>query len=90
MPQKLPSIFKTARHQRFHLSPRYYDPVREDIQRREKNIKRQHEAGNENKEGPDLIQGSFKRYTSKTNSQSTLIRLIIIFLLLVAVLILFY
>ena len=32
-------IFKTATHQRFHIEPRYYDPVKEDIQNRTARIK---------------------------------------------------
>lgn len=35
---KFPSVFKIPRHQRFHIEPRYYDPVKEEIQDREKRI----------------------------------------------------
>ena len=91
MAQKFSSIFKTASHQRFEIRPRYYDPVKEDIERREAKLKKQLEAGVYDRiDVPDHIQGSFKRYSSKTNSMSTLIRLIILLLLMVAVLILLY
>lgn len=38
---KLPSIIKTPRHQRFHIEPRYYDPVKEEIEQRTAQIKRE-------------------------------------------------
>lgn len=36
---KLPSLFKTPRYQRFHVTPRYYDPVKEEIDARTSRIK---------------------------------------------------
>lgn len=38
---KLPSIIKTPRHQRFHIEPRYYDPVKEEIEQRTAQIKKE-------------------------------------------------
>ena len=32
---KFPSLIKIPRHQRFHLKPRYYDPIKEDVENRE-------------------------------------------------------
>ena len=31
---KIPSIMRIAKHKRFHFEPRYYDPVKEDIENR--------------------------------------------------------
>ncbi len=31
---KLPSILRVPKHQRFRFEPRYYDPVKEDIEQR--------------------------------------------------------
>lgn len=36
---KFPSLFRTPTNKRFHFEPRYYDPVKEEIQRREARIK---------------------------------------------------
>ncbi|MEX2594510.1 MAG: hypothetical protein WD426_17200 [Anditalea sp.] len=41
---KLPSIIKIARPQRFSIKPRHYDPIKEDIEQRTANIKKQMEA----------------------------------------------
>ena len=30
---KLPGLMSKAKYQRFHIEPRYYDPVKEDIGR---------------------------------------------------------
>ena len=38
---KLPSIFKTASHQRFSIKPRYYDPIKEEIEERTSRIKKE-------------------------------------------------
>jgi hypothetical protein len=38
---KFPSIFKTASHQRFAIKPRYYDPIKEEIEERTSRIKRE-------------------------------------------------
>ena len=38
---KLPSIFKTASHQRFAIKPRYYDPIKEEIEERTSRIKKE-------------------------------------------------
>ena len=36
---KLPSLFRTPKPQQFHVAPRYYDPIKEDIQERTSRIK---------------------------------------------------
>ena len=36
---KLPTIFRTASHQRFSIKPRYYDPIKEEIEERTARIK---------------------------------------------------
>ncbi|WPR74850.1 hypothetical protein [Algoriphagus sp. NG3] len=41
---KFPSIFRTAAPMRFDIKPRYYDPVREEIEHRTSQIKRDLEA----------------------------------------------
>ena len=41
---KFPSIFRTASPSRFDIKPRYYDPVKEELDQRESRIKKQLEA----------------------------------------------
>ena len=36
---KLPGLFKKPRYQRFHVEPRYYDPIKEDIENRTSRIR---------------------------------------------------
>lgn len=41
---KFPSIFRTAKPMRFDIKPRYYDPVKEEIDQRTEKIKRELQA----------------------------------------------
>ncbi|PZX58409.1 hypothetical protein LV84_01617 [Algoriphagus ratkowskyi] len=41
---KFPSVFRTAAPMRFDIKPRYYDPVREEIEQRTSQIKKDLEA----------------------------------------------
>jgi hypothetical protein len=41
---KFPSIFRTAKPMRFDIKPRYYDPVKEEINQRTAKIKRELQA----------------------------------------------
>ncbi|EOZ92290.1 hypothetical protein A33Q_4383 [Indibacter alkaliphilus LW1] len=41
---KFPSIFRTAKPMRFDIKPRYYDPVKEEINHRTEKIKRELQA----------------------------------------------
>ncbi|HET8860666.1 hypothetical protein [Marivirga sp.] len=38
---KIPSIFRLPGHQRFEIKPRYYDPVKEDIEKRTDRIRKE-------------------------------------------------
>lgn len=35
---KFPSLIKIPRHQRFHITPRHYDPIKEEVENRERLI----------------------------------------------------
>jgi len=67
---KFPSIFRTAAPMRFDIKPRYYDPVREEIEQRTSKIKHELEAeglidpnGENNFQGfGSGIRGSFAQY----------------------------
>lgn len=41
---KFPSIFRTANPSRFDIKPRYYDPVKEELEQRTSRIKKELEA----------------------------------------------
>ena len=65
---KFPSLFRTPGHQRFNVTPRYYDPVKEDLDARTSQIKAEMaaEKGEEidaeySKMSGSRISGSFAR-----------------------------
>ena len=80
-------FFKTASYQRFKIVPRYYDPVKEDIEQRTERIKA--EMGLSEKQIDigyrSQIAGSFKKNSKHAPKQGgysvAVIRLIIMFVL---------
>lgn len=82
---KLPSIIKTPRHQRFHVEPRYYDPVREEIEQRTAQIKKELELERDderlNGEASSRIRGAFQ--TKRARAKGVNIMQGVILLLLV-------
>lgn len=83
---KIPSLFKTPRNQKFGIVPRYYDPIKEEIDQRTSLIKREM---NMEKNGTPLekrhidsrIAGSFKYRRPKGVSAAGLMQMVIIMLL---------
>jgi hypothetical protein len=75
---KLPSIIKIPTYQRFKFEPRFYDPIKDEIDGRRKRIKRQIEG--EKKRGTfsssSRIEGAFARRVPHEGNSSFL-RLII-------------
>jgi hypothetical protein len=68
---KLPSIFKTASYQRFEIKPRYYDPIKEEIEARTAQIKMELEREGEIEQSSDsqsprrpMMKGSFTTFRS--------------------------
>lgn len=68
---KFPAIFKTSSHQRFGIKPRYYDPIKEEIDERTSRIIKELEAEGLLEEGENdllgelrstAIKGSFSAY----------------------------
>lgn len=68
---KFPSIFRTATPMRFDIKPRYYDPIREELEERTSRIKKELEEEGLMEEGDDNdrsrlygggIRGSFSQY----------------------------
>jgi len=73
---KFPSIFRLPKHQRFHYQPRFYDPVKEDIENRRKFYAKKYDQNDI--EYKSSISGTFKRKRTNVKSLSTsLIQLII-------------
>lgn len=77
---KFPSIFKTSSPQRFGIQPRYYDPVKEEIEERTSRIKKELEAegllsgeDGHNPEGHGAsIRGSFSNYRGIKQRETSL------------------
>lgn len=68
---KLPTIFRTASHQRFAIKPRYYDPIKEEIEERTARIKMELEQEGEIEESGDtsssrrpMMKGAFSAFRS--------------------------
>ena len=82
---KLPSLFRTPRYQKFHVEPRYYDPVKEEMDKRTEAIRRELNSGNEEIERPGYdsrISGSFKMRKSASTGSATIMQLVIMLLLI--------
>jgi len=56
---KFPSIFRSASPSRFDIKPRYYDPVKEEIEQRTARIKRELQADGK-LESDEEIDGTFQ------------------------------
>ena len=89
---KLPSLTKKPKYQKFHIEPRYYDPVREDIENRTSRIKA--ELGMSDDADLDAgyasqISGSFRKNLKHTQGgkvdQTSMIRLIVLIVLVAMV-----
>lgn len=77
---KLPSIIPLPRHQQYKIVPRFYDPIREDIQNRVSRIKQNmaEEADAERRgifQYQTGIKGTFSRRRETENLSEVLLRL---------------
>lgn len=82
---KLPSFFRTTRYQRFHIEPRYYDPVKEELDKRTEAIRQELSAGKNEIDRPGYasrISGSFKVRKSASTGSATITQLVIMALLI--------
>jgi hypothetical protein len=74
---KLLSIFKTASHQKFEIKPRYYDPIKEELEERTRRIKRELESGELSPDGSiskgmgTSIRGSFTSYKGMKHKETS-------------------
>ncbi|WP_109829595.1 hypothetical protein [Reichenbachiella versicolor] len=71
---KFPSFIKTAKYGRFHYEPRYYDPIKEEIQGKIAAAKREaehHSSDNNNAEvRASSISAAFSQRERKTKETS--------------------
>ena len=81
---KLPSIIPLPRHQKFKIEPRFYDPIREDIQDRTERIRRN--IAKEEEDGifryHASIKGSFSRRRDESQGLSEVMLRFVIFALI--------
>ncbi len=83
---KFPSLFKISRHQRFHIEPRYYDPVREEIDARTSQIRAELRQEENDPDGDfshssSRISGAFTRRASRRSGMN-MMQLVILLLLI--------
>ncbi|MFN3998024.1 hypothetical protein [Algoriphagus sp.] len=77
---KFPSLFRTATPMRYDIKPRYYDPVKEEIQQRTSRIKKELENEGLIKPGEEQelgsygggIRGSFSQYKGIKQRETSL------------------
>ena len=66
---KLPSLFRLPRHNKFDFEPRYYDPIKEEIDNKIENAKRELEDGISGNY-QSKITGSFRRKKEQDKKSS--------------------
>lgn len=84
---KIPSIFKTPKYQKFNITPRYYDPVKEEMEERTARIRRELNMGVEGEQVKEpsqyssRIAGSFRQGRGRQKGSVLTMQLIIVILL---------
>jgi hypothetical protein len=73
---KLPSLVKTPSYKRFDFTPRYYDPVKEELKNRTELIKKELDSKYSPDNEPDTtyglrLKGSFSQRVNKSRSQDS-------------------
>jgi hypothetical protein len=77
---KIPSLIRLPKYKRFNLEPRYYDPIKDDVDHRVKRI--QYDMGQNENAHRSSISGAFTRNLEKREKSSSLLQILIIFVLL--------
>ena len=70
MSMKFPRIFKVPGHRRFHIEPRYYDPIKEDIEQRTAHIKAEMERERSQGSSPRSLRNSFRDARERREQES--------------------
>lgn len=79
---KIPSIFRLPKYQRFEIQPRYYDPVKEDIQKRTNRIRQEIKISNSG-ERVESIREAYAQQR-KSNKSADLLQVLMIAIISVA------
>lgn len=77
---KIPSISRIPKHQQFNYTPRFYDPIKEDIEQRKESIRKELDKSL-SPNYQSSIHNAFRRRRVASN-QSNIIQLLLIMLLL--------
>lgn len=72
---KFPSIIKTPKYNRFNFEPRYYDPIKEEIEEKFRMARAKTKAGSSEKHTSSISAAFSKR--QKKSSQTSTIQLVI-------------
>ncbi len=85
---RFPSFIRLPRHQKFNYDPRYYDPVKEDLDRRISLAKKQ-TSDDTNDSNRERISAQWRR-TERNSQKASVRQLIIVAFLISSVLAYFY
>ena len=70
---KIPSLTKLPSYRRFHIEPRYYDPIKEDIEERTSRIEQEiRQLGSAGSSPHSSIQGAFTRRSDQARDTNVL------------------
>ena len=79
---KIPSIFRTAKHNRFNYEPRYYDPIKEELEERESRIRTELNMESRGRKGinsgGNSLRGAFQRNRRSTSGGVGMLRAVIL------------
>ncbi len=75
---KIPSIIKIPKHQRYSVTPRYYDPVKEEIEQRTSRIKKELENKENGIDSSSAISGTFSSKRNHSEKGSSYFQLLLI------------
>lgn len=80
---KVPSLFRIPRYQRFNIVPRYYDPIKEEMDERTEAAKRELENSDDGDGSyrSSRISGGFRKGRSGGTASATFTQLIIMMML---------
>ena len=68
---KFPRIFRVPSHRRFHVEPRYYDPVKEELDQRTAQIKAELEQERKQGSSQNSLRASFRDARARREAEAT-------------------
>lgn len=83
---KIPSLTKLPDHRRFHIEPRYYDPVKEDIAARTSRIEQEiRQVGSPAAQHRSSLEGAFGRTAQQRSQSASVLQFVIVLVLFVLI-----